>query len=135
MSVSGSILECLESAGRRGAGRGSSTSVGRPTCFRIRCTTDACSMSATRPPPHRSDCRDEPAGHPRAGVASRPGFDRQVTVGNPDLKGGETILRVDLRSICAWDSQFLGRGSGQPRQRSGTVRRVGGTTGRAGCRP
>ncbi len=45
------ILECLESPGRRPCRSG--TSLGRPRCLKIRCTTDACSMSATkrsRPP-------------------------------------------------------------------------------------
>jgi len=45
-SVSGLILECLESPGRRPCRSG--TSLGRPRCLKIRCTTDACSMSATR---------------------------------------------------------------------------------------
>ena len=65
----------------------------------------------------------------------RPGrFDRQVTVGNPDLKGREAILRVharkvtmdagvDLRVDRARHARLLRRGSREPRQRGGAVRR------------
>jgi hypothetical protein len=51
----GLILERLESPGGARAGRGSGTSVGGPRCRWIRCTTDACSISATRRsrPPQR----------------------------------------------------------------------------------
>ena len=69
----------------------------------------------------------------------RPGrFDRQVTVGNPDLKGREAILRVHARKVAmdparqspldrARNARFLRRGSGQCRQRGGAVRRACGT--------
>ena len=65
----------------------------------------------------------------------RPGrFDRQVTVGNPDLKGREAILRVharkvamdpdvDLRSIARGTPGLLRRRPREPRERSGALRR------------
>ena len=65
----------------------------------------------------------------------RPGrFDRQVTVGNPDLKGREAILRVHARKIAvdperrspldrARHARVLWRRPRQPRQRGGAVRR------------
>ena len=66
----------------------------------------------------------------------RPGrFDRQVTVGNPDLKGREAILRVHARKVHdrprrrpaidrARHAGLLGRRPRQPRQRSGALRRA-----------
>ena len=65
----------------------------------------------------------------------RPGrFDRQVMVGNPDLKGREAILGVHGRKVddgrrCepaidrARHAGILGRGSREPRQRGGAGRR------------
>ena len=72
----------------------------------------------------------------------RPGrFDRQVTVGNPDLKGREAILRVharkvplapgvDLRVDRARHARLLRRRPREPRQRSGAAspRAPGATT-------
>ena len=70
----------------------------------------------------------------------RPGrFDRQVTVGNPDIKGREKILAVharktplgpdvDLRIIARGTPRFLGCRSGQPCKRGGTY---GGPRGSA----
>ena len=67
----------------------------------------------------------------------RPGrFDRQVTVGNPDLKGREQILRVhtrkvalepdvDLRVDRARHARLLGCRSRQPGQRGGAHRARG----------
>ena len=64
----------------------------------------------------------------------RPGrFDRQVTVGAPDVKGREQILRiharkvalgadVDLRQIARGTPGLLGRRAGEPGQRGGAVR-------------
>ena len=75
----------------------------------------------------------------------RPGrFDRQVTVGNPDLKGREAILRVHARKVAidrrrgpaidrARHARVLGRRSRQPGQRGGAVRRP--RRARAGHRP
>ena len=66
----------------------------------------------------------------------RPGrFDRQVTVGNPDLKGREQILRVHSRKIAlesgrrpavdrARHARLLRRRSRQPGQRGGADRRA-----------
>ena len=66
----------------------------------------------------------------------RPGrFDRQVVVPLPDVRGREQILRVHMRRvplsedvkpalIARGTPGILGRGSGQPRQRSGAVRRA-----------
>ena len=65
----------------------------------------------------------------------RPGrFDRQVTVGNPDLKGREAILRVHARKINmdpdgrppidrARHARLLGRRPREPGQRGRAVRR------------
>ena len=66
----------------------------------------------------------------------RPGrFDRQVTVGNPDLKGREAILRVHTRKIAidptrrsaldrARHARLLGRRPREPGQRGGAARRA-----------
>ena len=62
-------------------------------------------------------------------------FDRQVMVGNPDIKGREQILGVharkvslepdvDLRSIARGTPGLLGRGPRQPGERGGAARRA-----------
>ena len=66
----------------------------------------------------------------------RPGrFDRQITVGNPDVKGREQILLVhmknvplapdiDAKSHCAWHARILRCRSCQPGERSGPACRA-----------
>ena len=81
----------------------------------------------------------------------RPGrFDRQVMVGNPDVKGREAILGVHGRKIamsrrrqpaldCARHARLFGGGPRQSRQRSGPGRRARrprpGQRPRPGARP
>ena len=87
-------------------------------------------------------CRHQPRRHPRLRRCCVPGrFDRQVTVGNPDIKGREQILRVHARKVAlearrrsARDrprhAGLLRRRSGQPRERGGarSRRAPGGST-------
>ena len=84
---------------------------------------------------HRRHRRHQPARTSSIRRCCGPGrFDRQVTVGNPDLKGREAILRVHARKVAidagrgpavdrARHARLLGRRPRQPGQRSGAARR------------
>ena len=90
---------------------------------------------------HCRDRGDESSGHSRSGAAAPGRFDRQVTVGAPDVKGREQILRIHApeggaRSGCrpaadrARHARVLGRGPGEPDERGRALRGPEWTRGR-----